>query len=71
MGGRYGQPDRRTKINDKNSKEYPYKQYEAESIWAIIDRGISDLVENGDMEEKTARRYIVGYLCKILLESEK
>lgn len=71
MGIRYGRTDRRTKINEKISKKYPYKQYETEPIWAVINKGISDLVENGDIEEKTARQYIVGYLCKVILESKE
>src|SRR6266545_3879574 len=37
------------------SKNHPYKQFEKEQVWRVLDRGIRDLVKNGDLEEKTAR----------------
>ncbi|ULO05240.1 hypothetical protein H1230_19250 [Paenibacillus sp. 19GGS1-52] len=46
--------------------EHPYKQFENSQLWKILSAGIEDLVRNEDIVEKTARNYIVGYLCKIL-----
>jgi len=54
-----------------NAPEHPYRQYESHPYWKRIDKGISDLVANRDLEERGARHYIVGYLCKILLQREK
>jgi hypothetical protein len=45
-----------------------YAEYEKAAVWRTINRGISALVKNGDMEERTARRYIVGYLSKLITE---
>ncbi len=49
---------------------HPYQEFEKHPIWKILNRGIKDLQSNGDLEEKTAREYIVGYLSKLLLESD-
>jgi hypothetical protein len=53
-----------------NKPANPYKKYEAEPIWAIIERAIRDLSRNGDIQEETDRRYIVGFLCKQILEAK-
>jgi hypothetical protein len=58
-------------IVHKNGPEHPYKQYESHPYWKRIDKGISGLVANRDLEERTARPYIVGYLCKMLLQRKK
>ena len=36
---------------------------------AVIDRAISELVENQDLVEGTLRPYIVGYILKQLLDA--
>ena len=46
----------------------PYETYKHTPLWNVVDRGIADLVSNGDLEETTDRTYIVGYLCKLLSE---
>jgi len=48
-----------------------YKQYENLPIWQILSHAIHDLVDNGNMEERTAHEYIVGYLCERLIEAGK
>lgn len=52
---------------------HPYGKFEHTRLWAVINKGIDDLVENDDIEEMTQRENIVGYLCKLVteLESEK
>jgi hypothetical protein len=55
----------------ENAAEHPYKKYESHPYWKRIDRGISDLVENRDLAERTARPYVVGYLCKMLLQRKR
>jgi hypothetical protein len=49
--------------------EFPYEEYKDTKIWNVIEFAVSNLVDNSDVEEKTDRRYIVGYLCKALAES--
>jgi hypothetical protein len=58
-------------IVHENAPEHPYKKYESHPYWKRIDKGISDLVENQDLVELAARPYIVGYLCKMLLQRKK
>ena len=49
---------------------HPYEQLEHTRLWVVINKGIDDLVENDDIEERTQREYIVGYLCKLVTELE-
>ena len=50
---------------------HPYTKYENTEMWKRIEQLITELVDNHDIEEKTKREYIVGYICKDLLEAEK
>jgi hypothetical protein len=47
-------------------KEHPYKNYEKSKFWPIIEKALQELTKNNDIEEKTARSYIVGYLVKCI-----
>ncbi|UPM52839.1 hypothetical protein [Gottfriedia acidiceleris] len=49
---------------------HPYEKFENTPLWNVINKGINDLVENNDIEETTKREYIVGYLCKVIIESD-
>ncbi|HEX8203095.1 MAG TPA: hypothetical protein VF590_21640 [Isosphaeraceae bacterium] len=49
---------------------HPYQEYEALKVWKVLSKGIKDLEANGDIEEKTARPHIVGYLSKLLHDSD-
>ena len=55
----------------ENAPEHPYKKYESHPYWKRIEKGISDLVENQDLVERAARSYIVGYLCKMVLQRKR
>ena len=48
--------------------KHPYHRFESTELWAVLDRGIADLVDNGDLTESTPREYIVGYLTKLVRE---
>lgn len=50
--------------------EHPYKQFEGTALWQVLDAALSDLIANDDIEERTAREYIVGYLAQQLAESD-
>jgi hypothetical protein len=50
--------------------DFPYKELKKHAVWKVLDRGIKDLQANGDIEARTAREYIVGYLSKVLLEAD-
>ena len=49
----------------------PYEKYENTELWKKIDQAIDKLVENQDIEETAKREYIVGYICKKLIEAEE
>jgi hypothetical protein len=55
----------------KNSPAHPYKKYESHPYWKQLDKAISALVKNQDLLERTARPYIVGYLCQALLRTSR
>lgn len=49
--------------------DHPYRHFEGTRVWKALDKGLADLVENGDLDEQTDRAYIVGYLTKLVVES--
>jgi hypothetical protein len=66
MENKSGQMARKTRTNNKGKVVHPYEDFESIQLWKIVDKAIGDLVKNGDIEEKTRREYIVGYICKRL-----
>jgi hypothetical protein len=50
----------------EENRSRPYQEFEGTPLWKAIDKGISDLVENQDLQEMTPRAYVVGHLCKVL-----
>ncbi len=53
-------------IKNTEQSRHPYESFEDTPVRKTIDKAINDLVKNGDIEEKTPRHCIVGYLCKAL-----
>jgi len=51
------------------SDKYHNEDFKTTRIWDVINNSVDDLVNNTDIEEKTDRGHIVGYLCKKLAES--
>ena len=47
----------------------PYDSFKNSPGWNTINRAIDQLVRNNDIRENTHRDYIVGYLCKCLIEA--
>ena len=52
-------------------KDHPYKNFEESALWRVVEDAINNLVENDDLEEKTGREYIVGYIVKHIKEQQK
>ncbi len=50
--------------------EHPYKDFENSDLWNSLDKALVELEENQDVQITTAREYVVGYICKHLLEKE-
>ncbi len=48
-----------------------YKSYEDLPIWRVVSKSVTELVRNGDLLETTGHPYIVGYICKSIVEAER
>lgn len=48
--------------------EHPYKEFEGLVVWKTINKAIAELEDNQDLVLKTPREYVIGYLCKTLIE---
>jgi hypothetical protein len=47
----------------------PYSEFEGTRVWSVLSAALDELVGNQDLEETTARRYIVGLIAKRLFEA--
>lgn len=45
--------------------QHPYIKYEQDKTWTVVN----DLINNNDIELQTSIEYVVGYICKGLLDS--
>lgn len=50
--------------------QHPYIKYEQDKIWTVVNDLINDLINNNDIELQTPIEYVVGYICKGLLDSQ-
>ena len=50
--------------------KYPYSELENTKSWNVVDQAINDLILNGDLEEKTSRKYIVGYIVQCITNND-
>jgi hypothetical protein len=48
------------------TKSFAYDNLDGVPAWVVIENAIESLVKNGDLVEKTHRRYLVGLLVKSL-----
>ena len=46
--------------------EHPYRAFEQTRLWELIEKVVTDLESNRDLQFTTAPEYIVGYICKQL-----
>jgi len=52
-------------------KHHPYSKFEGSVLWQTVEKAIAVLVKNGDLEELTAREYIVGHICQTIAGGKK
>lgn len=52
-----------------NVPSHPYSEFEGSRLWRTIDGALFDLEQNQDLELRTSRKNVVGYLCKQLSPS--
>ena len=51
--------------------QHPYIKYEQDKTWTVVNDLINDLIKiNNDIELQTSIEYVVGYICKGLLDSQ-
>ena len=48
--------------------KHPYVELKNTECWSIIEQAINDLIENNDLEEKTPKEYIVGYIVQRVIK---
>jgi hypothetical protein len=52
-------------------QHHPYAEYENTQLWIVIDKSLSVLEYNQDIKLTTARKYVIGYICKQISDSLK
>jgi hypothetical protein len=50
-------------------RHHPYADLEGTALWIQVDRAVTDLLQNRDLVETTAHSYVVGYICKKLMDA--
>ena len=50
--------------------QHPYIKYEQDKTWTVVNDLINNLINNNDIELQTPIEYVVGYICKGLLDSQ-
>jgi hypothetical protein len=43
-------------------------EFQNTSLWAVVENAIIDLERNQDLKIETPSEYVIGYLCKQLVE---
>jgi hypothetical protein len=49
----------------------PYAHFQNTEEWIIVERLLSSLIENQDIELKTAPEYVIGYLVQELRNKDR
>jgi hypothetical protein len=45
---------------------HPYREFEQTPLWRAIDIAVAELEQNNDVELRTTREHVIGYLCRLL-----
>ena len=48
----------------------PYLEFENTSVCAVLKKAINELEGNKDLKLTTPKEYVIGYLCKQLIEAD-
>ncbi len=49
-------------------KPHPYAKFEGSVLWRTVEKAVAALAKNEDIQELTAREYIVGFICKTVVD---
>ena len=49
----------------------PYANLENHDEWSVIKTAILEMVRNEDIELLTDEHYVIGYLCKKIIENKE
>ena len=55
-------------MNKEKKITHPYMDFEGTEQWGIIRNTLEELIENNDLELYTPIEYVVGAICKELIE---
>lgn len=50
------------------SADFPYRALMSHPAWATIDNALGELENNDDLQLRTARRYVIGFLIQQMVE---
>lgn len=50
---------------------HPYKDLEGTELWKKVSQCIDDLVKNQDINITTKKECVIGYLCKMIVETKE
>ena len=51
-------------------QKHSYTKFGKTPFWKIIESAVADLEQNGDIELKTGRENVIGYLVKCLSDKQ-
>jgi hypothetical protein len=51
------------------SQDFPYRALMAHPAWEVVDQALGELEDNDDLELRTARRYVVGFIVQQLVNA--
>ena len=49
---------------------HPYHELESTKLWEVLKEALKELIENQDIEITTNEEYVIGFLCKSIIESQ-
>ena len=57
-------------MTGEDVRPHPYVDLEGTALWIQVDQAITDLLKNRDLTETTSHLYVVGYICRKLIEAD-
>ena len=57
--------------NKMIQSNHPYKDLEETELWKKVSQCIDDLVKNQDINITIQKERVIGYLCKMIVETKE
>jgi hypothetical protein len=52
------------------NNNHPYFEFKGSKLWKSISAAVADLEKNQDLKTTTDRNYVIGFLCKRLVDQK-